>query len=367
MGKMGETSGCYMKMINPALTADPSLLLQLLSRVWIKHIQDDRLGWQKQCCSVHKSSQTSLKEIERLRRWTERDEILLWPWRCFIMNLSPFISVQSKKNKKVSGSAVFLISVVELLLYFLNDRCCCRMSFHCRTRLDPLANITESCSQTVIDRSWRGKPARSLFFTWSLIFHLHRFLWKKSPKWHLFYLAFCSRANVNMHFEIVLFHHSFGSAGSGSAVADAIWQLWCWSICNANPVAFFFLTHTKVRTHTNKSSVCCWVIWQNPPRTHIYWVTLVYVLVMICHSFWGQRKKAEKWLWKCEKKGGGQRWIGATLTAQCLWRVFLLVDNQLSLNTLLWYILFVISWHFLVAPAGLARQNRNPFTCHVKF
>lgn len=235
MGKMGEMSGCYMKMINPALTADPSLLLQLLSRVWTKHIQDDRLGWQKQCCSVHKSSQTSLKEIERLRRWTERDEILLWPWRCFIMNLSPFISVQSKKNKKVSGSAVFLISVVELLLYFLNDRCCCRMSFHCRTRLDPLANITESCSQTVIDRSWRGKPARSLFFTWSLIFHLHRFLWKKKPQ-----MAFVLFG--------ILFSSKCQHALRNCLVSSLFWLGWKWQCRCRCHLAALVLEHLQCKS-----------------------------------------------------------------------------------------------------------------------
>lgn len=53
-----------------------------------------------------------------------------------------------------------------------------------------------------------------------------------------------------MLFEIVLFHHCFGLAGSGSAVADAIWQLWCWIICNANPVAVFSSHIKKVRTRT---------------------------------------------------------------------------------------------------------------------
>lgn len=140
----------------------------------------------------------------------------------------------------------------------------------------------------------------------------------------------------------------FGSAGSGGilfwslsgSVVDATWQLGCWMICIADLHVLLFLFRTRKQ---QKTGVCCWVTWQSPLCTMSPWSFLPFSP----NFLWF----VSQWQSVTEKKSRGsvreslgrcQRWMEAALSAQYLWRVLLLVDNQLSLSTPLWCILYVI-------------------------
>lgn len=106
-------------------------------------------------------------------------------------------------------------------------------------------------------------------------------------------------------------------------VVAAPLQLWCWMICNSDPVPISF-THT----HPHQRCACGRVTWQSPQCTlftqqllTIYWaLPFVYVPVMIRHSFRWQGKKGErKRVW--ERRGWCQKWNEAMHSAQSHWHV----------------------------------------------
>lgn len=203
------------------------------------------------------------------------------------------------------------------------------------------------------------KAAESLLFT--QYFHKKRGIYSKctkssydkSPTWYCiwyFDLRKCHHAAVScvvtslnlawLEAAVLCFGPAFGF------VVDATWQLWCWMICNADPVCFS-LPHKHKHTQTHKwclllSHMAKSTMHAVPPKLPtIYWaLPLVYVSAMIRNSFRRQEKKGEKKRGCVRKKGTVSeiKWGHA----QSLWHLSALTDNQLSFYALLWYILSVI-------------------------
>lgn len=160
-------------------------------------------------------------------------------------------------------------------------------------------------------------------------------------------------------------------------IVDATWQLWCWMICNADPVSLFSShthtqtqihtharTHTSARahTHTNKSRVCCWVTWQSPPCTLFPWSFLPFTedFLWFMSQWWSvtasddkeRKKRRTEEVW--ERRGQCQRWIEAMLTGVffCSLTISSAWIHFCGTSCMLFLVI-------LMAPAGLAWQNRD--------
>lgn len=116
-----------------------------------------------------------------------------------------------------------------------------------------------------------------------------------------------------------------------------------WAICIADPLTTLFLF-----LHTQTAWDGVWVLYAlRPPEASFYLLPTSFAL---CPSDNPSRPERTGEVWRC------RRWIEVTTAVQPLWRVLLLVDNQLSLNIPLWCILFGYFQRFLMAPVGLAMQ-----------
>lgn len=114
-----------------------------------------------------------------------------------------------------------------------------------------------------------------------------------------------------------------------------------WAICIADPLTTLFLF-----LHTQTAWDGVWVLYAlRPPEASFYLLPTSFAL---CPSDNPSRPERTGEVWR------RRRWIEVTTAVQPLWRVLLLVDNQLSLNIPLWCILSGYFQRFLMAPVGLA-------------
>lgn len=150
----------YMKIINHPMHqfgCSASLCLLSSSPAPLWEVNKACSGWQialtAECCSVHKSAQTSakypsMKEWGRFRGTREREGrwcvLNLSPWRYLSPAFHWFILPNGEKMPQAElflsrGVTVFVLWQMLLLFH---------QSFHCHVRPASLENIAESCCQS---------------------------------------------------------------------------------------------------------------------------------------------------------------------------------------------------------------------------